>query len=1276
MWGPKRIYLYNDAYAPIVGAKHPAALARGYPEVWPEIWDTIRPILEQVELTGVSSWSDNLLLVLQRHGFNEECYFAFSFAPVRVEDGSVGGVFTAITETTAQIVGERRLRVLRELGAAATDSRTIEGAIELAARVVAQCSHDVPFALFYQTLGDTANLAGFAGADSIRARFPVDVKLVDSAEGGLPFALAMQPGDFPGVVDLTAQFGLLNSGPWPEAVGKAVIMPIRRPGESVPYGFFVAGLSPRRPWDDEYRNFLSLLNNQVAASIANAVAYTEERARSERLRELDRAKTAFFSNVSHEFRTPLTLMLGPLEEEMRESPAPRERLQVVHRNSLRLLKLVNTLLDFSRIEAGRSNAVYEPTDLATYTSELASAFRSATDKAGLRLIVDCPPLAAPIYVDRGMWEKIVFNLLSNAFKFTFEGEIEIKLRDEPEVGGVANSGSGATAGQVCLSVRDTGTGIPAGELPRIFERFHRVQNARSRSHEGTGIGLALVAELARLHGGTVRVESTEGVGTTFLLFIAKGTSHLPRESIQSGEAPDTAAVSPAALIEEVLQWLPGDSIREFPMASTATPFRAAEPGSRRVGAQATILLADDNRDMREYVSRLLIAQGYEVEAVADGQAALEAISRRLPSLVLSDVMMPRLDGFGLLKKLRRDPAMSGVPIILLSARAGEEARVEGVEAGADDYLTKPFSARELLARVATHLELGRTRAETAARAIFLGRLTTELSMLSDPAEINRIATRAIGQFFAGDACYFFQTFRDQNEVRVLPDWFSGKRQSLEGTYQMLEFGPAEWWEAVQRGPVAVDDVRLDPSTKDYAARYELIEMASYVLAPFIHEGRWAACLAVVMGQPRHWTADEKLLLTDIVARVWPLIERTRAEVALREANIAAEAANQSKDRFLAVLSHELRTPLNPVLLLASEGAANPELSAEVRADFATIAKNVSVEAQLIDDLLDLTKISRGKLVLDMRPLDVHAVLQDALQLVSADAQDKRIALTIVLDQAPAYMSGDPIRLQQVFWNVLKNAVKFTAPGGRISVTSRKSEADDSISIAIADSGIGLTADELARMFEAFAQGEHAEGRGGLRFGGLGLGLVISQNFVILHGGSLRGESEGRGRGATFVIELPLTANLLPEQSRQNAIVSEGGPAAGTLRILLVEDHAPTRGALETLLRKRGHSVFPAGCVAEARSLASRQSVDLVISDIGLPDGSGHVLMSELRSQFGLNGVALTGYGMETDIREGQNAGFVTHLTKPVNILALDAALNAFQRLRPTGSSRQAGAESS
>ncbi|HAZ43440.1 MAG TPA: histidine kinase [Cyanobacteria bacterium UBA11371] len=468
--------------------------------------------------------------------------------------------------------------------------------------------------------------------------------------------------------------------------------------------------------------------NQIQL-IREQSAREQERQRAESLAELDRTKTLFFSNVSHEFRTPLTLLLNPLQDALSDrthplDPVHQERLELVHRNSLRLLKLVNTLLDFSRIEAGRMEAVYEPTDLAMFTTELASVFRSAIEQARLRLIVDCPPLPEPVYVDREMWEKIVLNLLSNAFKYTYEGEIAVRLHP-------------ADSDRVMLEIEDTGTGIAPEHLPHLFERFYQVRGVQARTHEGSGIGLALVHELIRLHNGTIDVRSIVGQGSCFAIALRFGTQHLPQDRLRlvvgdritTTPTPASTALSAAPYIEEAQRWIPaaGGSV-EFSVLSSQLEENSSTQNSKfktQNSQTARILLVDDNADIRDYLTRIL-SDRFQVEAVADGAAALAAATERVPDLVLSDVMMPGLDGFELLRALRADPRTREIPIILLSARAGEESVVEGLEAGADDYLIKPFSAQELVSRVNGHLQMAQLRYESLDRERTLNRRKDEL----------------------------------------------------------------------------------------------------------------------------------------------------------------------------------------------------------------------------------------------------------------------------------------------------------------------------------------------------------------------------------------------------------------------------------------------------------------------------------------------------------------------------------------------------------------------
>jgi signal transduction histidine kinase/DNA-binding response OmpR family regulator len=694
-WGPELIYFYNDAYKSIIGGKHPWALGRPTKVVWSEIWEDIGPMLATATTGEEGTFAEEQLLIMERSGYPEETYYTFSYSPIPDDDGSAGGIICANSEDTGRVIGERQLALLRELAAQTANARTWNKVCEAVGGALGTDAHDLTFAILFMVSEDLSG-PELAATCRVDRSHPA---CADGADAPWPLEEVLKTQGPIEIGDLAARFAEpLPMGAWQIPAQRAALLPVPAAGDTGRQGVLVVGLNPFRLFDDDYRGFLTLAAGQISAAFANADAYEQERRRAEKLAELDRAKTTFFSNVSHEFRTPLTLMLGPLEEVLSK---PAERVQaddrqlvdVAHRNGMRLMKLVNALLDFSRIEAGRVQAVYRPTDLATFTAELASSFRSATDKAGLMLTVDVDTLSRTAYVDPEMWEKIVLNLLSNAFKFTLRGGIEVRLRERD--------------GRVELSVHDTGIGISGDELPRLFERFHRVEGANGRSFEGSGIGLALVQELARLHGGDATVESSLGAGSVFRVTIPLGRDHLPPERVND-DVGELAVRATGTFLEEALRWT-GDVPEEAAGDAGTLSFGVKSgEGRPQEDRQARILLADDNADMRDYVRRLLAGR-YQVETARNGREALDSLRRGRPDLLLTDVMMPEMDGFELLHHVRRDDGLRDLPVVMLSARAGEEAQVEGLEAGADDYLVKPFSSRELVARVSTTLEMARSR---------------------------------------------------------------------------------------------------------------------------------------------------------------------------------------------------------------------------------------------------------------------------------------------------------------------------------------------------------------------------------------------------------------------------------------------------------------------------------------------------------------------------------------------------------------------------------------
>ncbi|MGZ6695474.1 MAG: SpoIIE family protein phosphatase [Solirubrobacteraceae bacterium] len=661
-WGPDLITIYNDAYAPMLGAKHPEAMGMPLREIWPEIWDQIGPMLAGVVRTAEATWSEDQPLLLERNGFAEAAYFTYSFSPVRDETHEVAGVFTAVQETTHRVVLTRRLEALTRLGDRMAEVHTYDGVARAAVAAVGEAAQDIPFAVLYVL--DDAGGARPAGVTGVPrgvspARWEAAARAVSEGER-----------------DIAVDVGGIEAE-------RAVALPVLGPGGAAPAAALVLGVSPQRPLDEDYRRFLRLIAHQVASALASAAGYEAERARGDALAELDRAKTEFFSNVSHEFRTPLMLMLGPLSDALADAggdpAAQHERIAIAHRGALRLLRLVNALLDFSRVEAGRAAARFVRVDLARMVRDSAAVFRAAAERSGLELRVDIGEGDLSIDADPDMLEKILLNLLSNAYKFTFEGAIEVSARID---------------GRAVVEVADTGVGIPASEQGRLFERFHQIHGTPGRSDEGSGIGLALVHELVALHGGRVSVRSRVGQGSVFRVELPRRQAVAPEPAPADRTLVETQR---ATFHEEALRW---DAAREADIAPAAAP-------------EAELLVADDNADMRAYLVRLLGGR-YAVRTAVDGEDALAQLAERPADLVLSDVMMPRMDGFELLAKLREDPRTQRVPVILLSARAGQEATVEGLDAGADDYLAKPFSAAELMARVHANLEVVRLRDALAA----------------------------------------------------------------------------------------------------------------------------------------------------------------------------------------------------------------------------------------------------------------------------------------------------------------------------------------------------------------------------------------------------------------------------------------------------------------------------------------------------------------------------------------------------------------------------------
>ncbi len=1058
-WGPDFIQLYNDAYIPVLGEKHPhRALGKPFRQCWSEVFHVLGPLAEVPFRGGPPTWIDDIPVELSRYAYKEEAHFTISYSPVPDPSvpGGIGGVIAIVNEISAKIVGDRRILALRDLASRAAEAKSAEEACAEAAITLASYRKDAPFVLVYllDEKQGMASLAGRAETGNCSALCPENVDLQD-ASAKWPFQDALARDEIVVVDDLAERFGRAPSGPWSDPPASAAVVPIQSQIPRQLAGFLVVGISSRLQFDNDYRGFLELASGQMATSIANARAYEMERRRNEALAELDRAKTTFFSNISHELRTPLTLISGPIEDLLAQSSAigsdERERLELAHRNSLRMLKLVNTLLDFSRIEAGRLKARFERVDLPAITADLVSVFRAATERVGIALTVECATLSQPAFVDRDMWERIMLNLLSNALKSTFDGQIAVRLREQD--------------GRAVLTVSDTGTGIPPEQIPHIFERFRRVEGARKRTNEGSGIGLALVHELVALHQGTISVASEMGAGSTFTVSLPLGMFHLSPDAMPESDPMESAGGAAVEYIAEALGWLP-DELRSISPGLPESGVNGGMPVSGPANLPgSTVLLVDDNRDMRTYVKRLLQAR-FKVITASNGREALNVIGEQAPDLVLTDVMMPEMDGFELLEKLRTNPETSTVPVIMLSARAGEESRVEGLLAGADDYLVKPFTARELVARVESHVRMARLRRDAARR---------ESELQQAIQGVRKQVAEAVE--FITDGFWTLDPAWRITYMNLAAERLSrGTRESKIG--QCL-------WD-IFPGIVGTEWERQYRLTMDTRQPVEF----HFHYAPW---DRW------------FWHRVYPSPEGGIIAYVRDVTDSRLAEDALRRAEQLATAG-----RLAASIAHELNNPLEAVTNLLYLCAHDPELPAQSKEMLGMADRELRRLTHIASMSLKFYRQSSAP-----SQVSIEEILDRVLYL--NESRIRSLALHVQREYAPgSSVICNAGEIQQVLANLVANAIDSMSSQGRLRLrirTARIRREKETIGIAvtIADTGRGIDKPNRARIFEPFFTTK-------MEFG-TGLGLWVVRNIIEKHQGSIR-FSSAQGKGTVFRFVLP------------------------------------------------------------------------------------------------------------------------------------------------------------
>ncbi|PSL48351.1 phospho-acceptor domain-containing protein [Chitinophaga niastensis] len=1089
-WGKELINIYNDAYKTVVGGKHPAALGQPAAMVWAEIWDEIGPRLDNAIHKSEGTYDEALLLIMHRNGYPEETYYTFSYCPIPDDKGDTAGILCANTDDTQRILLERELRTFKDITRFNTKSDTQTSVYTHTLQALAENKQDIPFAAFY-ALHKEGGLTGTTLDGLSEKVFPQFTHIYDA---GLlwPVKEAISLNRPLLVEGLTAKFGVLPAGAWKQVPDNGLVIPVWQSGQPAPYGVLIAGLNPFRQLDEKYQSFFQLICDQFAAGISSVKALEEEQQRVNALLELDRAKTTFFSNISHEFRTPLSLILGPVEEILRNPEALstdiKESLTLTHRNTLRLLKLVNSLLDFSRIEAGRIHASYAKTDIVGFTKELISHFDKAMRKGGLTMVVNYDFIDDEVYVDRDMWEKIVFNLISNAFKYTLKGAIAVRVTQRGD--------------QVELTVADTGLGIAPSDLHKIFERFHRGMHTAGRSQEGSGIGLSLVHELVKLHEGTIHVTSTEGLGSTFTVSIPLGKDHLPADKI----APDNLPLEHKpynAFVEEALMWGEEDHPDNFENHHPLRPY---------------IILADDNADMREYIRRLLSDQ-YEVATVKDGDALLHMIAKRIPDLIISDVMMPGINGFSLVKLLKENPVTVNVPVMLLSARAGVEATIEGLLSGADDYLAKPFSARELLSRIAAGIKVSHSRTHAfneihhlfmqapVAITILKGRdyvveLANELYLSIVDMQESELLGKSLLTVFPELIPQGFKDLLDQvfysgqpyygNEVPL--EWLL-KGEKIKRYYNFVYQPMRDMDESITGVIVMVTDI-----SDTVRAKRKLEESESKYM--------------------------------QLVFKLEAMVEQRTKE--LQEANYYLEKSNKELEQFAYVTSHDLQEPLRKIHTFAG-------MLLNINKEVLNDASKLYIEkvmlstrrmSQLIRDLLDFSRLAHVQE--EFIPTDLNEILQQVLTDFEVTISQHNVQVSI--DHLPK-LPAIPLQMNQLFYNLLGNALKFITPSRTPVIhisASMMREADmlefpvldadkDYYEIVVSDNGIGFDQIYADKIFQIFQRlNDRAT------FEGTGIGLALCNKIVLNHRGHIYAKGKP-GEGASFVVILPALGKIVTMQ---------------------------------------------------------------------------------------------------------------------------------------------------
>jgi PAS domain S-box-containing protein len=925
-----------------------------------------------------------------------------------------------------------------------------------------------------------------------------------------------------------------------------------------------------------------------------------------RIKELDELKSQFFANVSHELRTPLTLILGPAEQILKEGAylqdPHRRDLGVIKRNASTLLKHVNDLLDISKLDADKLGVSYAHSDLAALARLVCGHFDALAPERKITFACDTPDtLAAEIDPDK--IERVMLNLLSNAFKFTPQGG-RVRLSVESR-----KSGSHAL-----IAVQDSGPGVPQEERSTIFERFRQSDSSSQRKFGGTGLGLSIAKDFVSLHGGSISVTDAPGGGALFQVEIpltAPPGWHVRPTPNDVSASAETEAILKGS-IDELMPIEPQDRPKPPQLSASET--------------RPLLLVVEDNPEMNRFIVENLSAE-FEVRTAFDGEEGLQQAELLNPDLIISDIMMPKMSGDQMVAHLRKSPRFDHVPILILSAKADDGLRLELLENGAQDYVMKPFAAQELLTRARNlvtmklaqeQLAMAAQRSQTEAREKSSQLSETEAKFQTITNAMPQMVWTALSDGYA--------------------DYFNDQWTAFTGLPQEALVG--EQWVAL----LHPEDREMTGKTWRSAIASGDLYQTEYRLRHHSGEYRWV----LVRAHPVH---GENGSIVHWMGTCTDIDQHKRNELALRE-------AERRKDEFLAMLAHELRNPLAPI---SAASDLLPFVSSKpdrVREASEIIGRQVRHMTGLIDDLLDVSRVTRGLVSLSKASQDMKAIVTDAIEQVRPLMESKRHHLSINLAPEPAPVRGDHKRLVQIVTNLLNNAAKYTPAEGNIHLRLEVSATH--VVLLLQDNGIGIAPELQPQVFDLFSQAERKSDRSQ---GGLGIGLALVKSLIELHDGQVSCFSEGLGKGSAFTVRLPRLAQEADavdrRQSNRNIKIQ-----GESLKILVVDDNKDAAKTLCMFLEALGHKVAVETTAGKAQQRAQSEKPDICMLDIGLPDMDGNELARRLRAQPETTKavlIAVTGYGQAQDKQESLAAGFDHHLVKPVDAAKLLAVISDIQK---------------